>query len=488
MGIFLHIEISKAVTKKEWEKVYDETKELVAMFPLAERRRVKCHGIDTICLVPTEEQEETFGWNNEKTRVGWAAVGDYETMHTAEEYYLSSDLIEDDKVELDAGDAMLGVIPLYMNCECEDVRFNNSYSIWGNKTQGEPYHIYLLAIACLIEARLGEKAFVYGDITRGQCKKAVELANRYLKKPIDIPERCDMNRLQKRISKLLLGEKEKLVALERLYLGSKDAQFGECIKNNYSEGACAEYWTDRFKNSKIGTVGFDQDINDYLLWGFDLQKLCDFINFCDEDDIPKYEEFVRRILDAKLYIKEKNCNEILAIDQEEAEKITNESAGNNICEEQVESTCKQDTSDVFQEIIQMMQQDVIENQENYDISAYEDLINYKKGDSIQPILQEALEKSFVFYNSFLEEKHYKELMDSSPFSRCEWLIEQNRTMLLRDKDWDKIFKDIEEHIEAYARYYPMVRIRLNSEELVDMAKAIVLNDELYDYCISKINK
>jgi hypothetical protein len=70
--------------------------------------------------------------------------------------------------------------------------------------------MYLLAIACLIEARLGEKAFVYGDITKGQCKKAVELANKHLKKPIDVPDRCDMERFYRRISKLQMSEKEQL--------------------------------------------------------------------------------------------------------------------------------------------------------------------------------------------------------------------------------------------------------------------------------------
>ena len=38
---------------------------------------------------------------------------------------------------------------------------------------------------CLIEDRLGKKAFVYGNITKGQCQKAVKLANEWLEKPID---------------------------------------------------------------------------------------------------------------------------------------------------------------------------------------------------------------------------------------------------------------------------------------------------------------
>lgn len=40
MGIFIHLEVSKSVTKEAWNKVYEESLELVAAFPLAERGTV----------------------------------------------------------------------------------------------------------------------------------------------------------------------------------------------------------------------------------------------------------------------------------------------------------------------------------------------------------------------------------------------------------------------------------------------------------------
>jgi hypothetical protein len=55
MGIFIHLDISKSVTKPEWEAVYEETLQLIKHLPLAERRQVDIHGVDTICLVKTEE-------------------------------------------------------------------------------------------------------------------------------------------------------------------------------------------------------------------------------------------------------------------------------------------------------------------------------------------------------------------------------------------------------------------------------------------------
>lgn len=39
MGISIDLGISDSVTKHEWEKVYEETLQLVKAFPLAERRK-----------------------------------------------------------------------------------------------------------------------------------------------------------------------------------------------------------------------------------------------------------------------------------------------------------------------------------------------------------------------------------------------------------------------------------------------------------------
>lgn len=319
MGIFLHMDISKSVKKAEWSKVYAETLHLVKAFPLAEQRTVRCKGIDTVCLTPTVEREMSRSWFDEKPKIGWWADGDYETMHTAETYYLPKDLVEDIEPEPDAGDALLGVLPAYLDYDWQDDLCSHTYSKWGNKTQGEPYHLYLLAIACLIESRLGKKAFVYGDITRGQCIRAVEMANEFLDKPIQVPDRCSMERFFARVSDLPLAEEEKMAVFISLYLGTKDAEFGSFCRNVFSKNACDKYWEKKFKKCYAGTVGFSEKLKTYLLWGFDLEELCALVNYHDKDGVPHYEEYVRMIMDTKVHLPEKNCVDILEIDQEESQ-------------------------------------------------------------------------------------------------------------------------------------------------------------------------
>ena len=61
------------------------------------------------------------------------------------------------------------------------------------------------------------------------------------------------------------------------------------------------------------------------------------------------------------------------------------------------------------------------------------------------------------------------------------MARMNRSVLLRDKDWEKIYDDVMERPESFARYYPMVRVQVNSDGLRCMVRAFVTNDALYSY-------
>ena len=325
MGIFIHLEISKSITRKEWADVYEETLQLVKAFPLAERREVLVRGIPTKCLVPTEEHDEASSWwIRKRVRTGWFADGDYEYLRTAECYFLPRDLVTEDQYEGDAPDAIFASIPRYVKGNTwNDERFNHNYSLWGMKTQGEPYHMYLLSIACLIESRLGKKAYVYGDITKGQCERAVRMANSHLERAIHTPDQCDKDRLLARIEELSLTETEKLQLFTGLYLGRRDAAFGECIRNHYSEQVCNEYWKSRFNTYPIMTRGFDEALEDYLFWGFEFEGMLSYISYFDNEGNAHFEDFVNRIMDAKLHRPNKDCTDVITNQSRRGNAIRN---------------------------------------------------------------------------------------------------------------------------------------------------------------------
>ncbi len=532
MGIFIHENVSVSVTKEEWEKVYEETLLLVEAFPLADRGTITYAGRKVVCAVPAKEQKKENGERE------WSASMDYDSLKWAETYHLPRDLVSDRKVDLTAGDAMLGALPAYMDYDWKEDRFNKVYALWGAKTQGEPYHMYLLAVACLIEDRLGEKAFVYGDITQGQCKKAVELANRYLERPICVPARCEMGRLYKRVLRLPLKESEKLKVFKTFYLGVHDESFGDFIKAHFPESVLLEYWKSQFSQSDMATVGFRKNLKEYLSFGFDLEQLCGMVNLNDQNGKPQWEKFIKPIMDSKLHLKEKRTEDLLDIQQdseqpysiwtlfantvfhsahnwkvnryipievirqalkrglgadcdvdrcidqyleEEAATPEIDALKSDLSPKEWRKMVRTDASEVFSQIMDR-KMTVLQNQrEQYEVSEYEDLINYKAGSTVDPALKEALGKSFRFYHGMVKEERYQTLMRQAPEDRCVFLIEQNQSLLLRDKDWMRIFSDIEEHSETYERYYPMVRVKLDSEGLRQMTMALVLNDALYAY-------
>ena len=538
MGIFINMIISKSVTREEWEKVYEETLLLVKKFPFAEKRKIKIHDVDTICLVPTEERETTYRWNREKTQIGWNTVGDYTYMRTAENYYLPRNLVGDNKVEPEAGDAIFGALPAYLPYDWNDEKFNHVYQEWGAKTQGEPYHMYLLAIACLIEARLGTKAFTYGDITRGQCKKAVEIANEYLESPIEMPDRCDVKRSLKRVSQLPLSENEQLDVFEKFYLGTKDAAFGAYIRQSFSNEAIEAFWKQEFAGYKLGTIGFNDCFYNYMLWGFDLERLCGYVSFQDGEGNLKYDIFIKCVMDDKFHLVDKNCEDALKIDQEEehpygiwtlmaqfafsgaknkkvnryipikeirsalnagigdkcnvdeiidaylakeAEQMKINIMDEDVSDEDFDMAIRQDPADAFHQVMEKTRENGLEKLEKYDINDYDDMIFYEKGDTMRPVLMKSLGGSRKFLDTALEEEEFSELMEEDSRRRCEWLIEQNRYFLMRDKDWEKIFADIEENKESFGRYYPLFRVRIESDGLMDMSIALLINDDLYAY-------
>ena len=539
MGIFIHLSISHSVTEQEWAGVYKETLRLVDAFPFAEIARTSVRGIDTLCLVPTRERTKKDNWNPGKTRTGWNTVGDYATQRLAEDYYLSRDLVSDKRYDASAPDAMFSMLSEYLGYKWDDPRFQKCYRLWGNKTQGEPYHMFLLAVGCLIEDRLGPKAVVYGDITRGQCREAVEMANEYLDQKIAMPARCDPERLFRRVSTFPLSEAEKLRAFTYLYLGTQDAAFGKKLRTLFSEGAFDEYWRKLFGEAPVGTGAYISRQNDYLLWGFDLEKLAGYVDFSGKDGKENYEAYVNYIMDARLYLKEKDCRDLLEIDpereqpydvsrlfaqfifggaknrkvdryipleeirtalahtvgdkcdvnglidsylekDEEYQRLKN--AGfTGATEEELKKAYAHDASEVFTEAFEALTDRLEENREQYDILDAEALMQYEPGNTIEPEMDRWLRECFAFYDGLCSEEEYKELMQGTAEERCRDLAKRRNNILLRDKDWERIYGDILENPESFRRYYSMTRIKLGSDEIARLIKAFVCNDAFYRY-------
>ena len=536
MGIFIYEATSHSITMEEWKNVYDETLLLMEKLPFAERGTISRGGEKGICLVRSEEREYV---NGDKKSRKWRTCGDYNTGKTAEEYYLWSDAVKEDKIVPEAGDAILALIPKEVRERFpeDDLRFKQGWSIWDAKTQGEPYHNLVLAVACLLEDRLGYKAFVFGDITRGQCKKAVSIANQVLEKPIDVPARCDLNRFFERISKLPLNSGEKLDLFTEYYLGEHNAEFYEFVNKNFPRDVVWEGWEKEFSSYLPGTRGFSSTLKKYLTAGFGLKDLCRITKFEDKEGKPLYEAFIKAVMDTKMHIEDKDTKDLLDIDQEReapygvwalfaefslgsahnykvdcyvpAEEIREtlrecirdkfdvdaymdqylkeekdsleKLKGQELNEDNLEEKVKSDPAGTLAEVIDKRAESEKELRKEYDCVDPEDFLYYEKGDRIPSKREEWIKGNFKIYHEVLEEDSYKELLEDDPDRRCGFLLQQNRQFLLRDCDWERIFSDIESRKEAFSRYYPMVRLDFGTDSLIHLIKAYLLNDDFYEW-------
>ena len=278
--------------------------------------------------------------------------------------------------------------------------------------------------------------------------------------------------------------------------------------------------------------------SEYLLWGFEIDKLCKYINFTDDDGNKHYEDFVKRIMDAKLHLKDKNCADPLKIDQEEEhpysiwtlmaqfgfagaknqkvdryisiedirtalrkgldgkfdvdlfiDEYLNEEAnqteinlkGKEVTQEQIEKAAKQDAAETFGQLMDRKRKEISDSYEEYDINDLDDLMTYETGDRIRPGLAESLGGSRKFLDEILSEPEFSVLLCKSVKEKYRWIIDQNRYILIKKEDWEQVYRNLEESSNSFSRYYSLMRVDSGKNSLYKMTTALLVNDELYQY-------
>lgn len=439
MGIFICLSISKSVTRDEWKAVYDEAAKLIQKLPFAERVKKKIHDVDTVCLERTVEHNE----NGNKYCV---MSGDYTFMKIGEEFNLGRNFFKNDEPEKKMIDAIC-MVPTH---SFDGVERYPCHLIWEYKTQGMPYHILLLAVAALIEARLKRKAFTYGDISRDEFRKAVLIANQYLDNPIDMPDSCYMERFFNRVMDLPTSVEEKLDIIERYYIGGRTKQFGKCMYQTFSDEIIDAYWKPQFSGIEIDSYKFEDIVEKYYRYGFRMDDLTRYVVF-DSDE--KEKQMISYII--------KKCEETDRFIQKlDEDRITYG--------------------------IGVMDVECVKNIiKRFGIMENAHFRFYQPGDKIHPILMQVLGSDRKTHDFILEYEVEREqidrLMKKDAKSRCEWISENNRYILLRDIDWDHIYTDIENNQESFERYYPFFRVEVKSPGVADTCRGLMLNDDLYRY-------
>ena len=98
-------------------------------------------------------------------------------------------------------------------------------------------------------------------------------------------------------------KKNKVVdAFTVLYVGNQNEEFGEFIRRGFTDEELKLFWSEQFSYSKIGTYGFSDWLKKYLLWGFQVSNLKEYIRFEDEESNNLADKFVREVLDTEVFL------------------------------------------------------------------------------------------------------------------------------------------------------------------------------------------
>jgi len=528
MGVMIFLDIMpNHIEDAEWEKVYEETLELIHAYPFLDSvfddATYDCNWKYT---VRTKERAIRFADN----QLGWHAFGDEESLRIAESFSLVRNLEYYRK-------------ETRQNGNCDDILFSRIYtypgineqlksftvdkvSVFDSKTQGEPFHIPMLAIACLIESRFPKHAIVSGDISIVQMKHAIDWANSILKQPISLTERTDNEKLLQRVK---TGVKDDVAALEAfmsLQMQEHSFELGTLIRSEFSPEEITAYYIAHFRDYQVGTIGFSTQLSNYFSLGFhiaDACKICVLIpNGCNYDA----EKFAKAVLSLGWEKNTENMNDLLSPrinspDSAQPETVNSmfgkmmiqmtgfrESVKSNLSYEEVTATLRKylgdlcdidslldqktnkkeidtDLNDALFEKLYKEMEDAREahqvEMEQYTITDIDELIVWKIGHTIHPALESSLAKVKEFIEQMVKNNKvfFAEFQEKSAGDKMRTIIQYNEDFYIHKKVWDDLSNNIHDPLFTN-KMIGLMRIDASGLNFNKLCKALANNRDLFN--------
>lgn len=501
---YLCFSISNSVTQEEWTKVYEESLALANKINLADWGKFYYKGIRHYAYCKVKEQTEK---EFDKEKHFWLACGEYNYMGDGEYFRLDKE-INTRKYNKDAVPAILSEFSSYNN----DKQVRNR----AIKTYRGTYYIRLLAILCFMESKLKEKMFLSGEIDKKDCETAVKIVNKYLKEPIELPARCDFNRLYEIVKKTEITDVDKILLMEKTYLGEIDLKYKKAIEEKFDKKVIKQFWKERFKKYTIENYNFEKVLESYLFYGFDFKDLFSYISFNNtKEEYLQFLELIIKIENTRdsfsRYFgitRDPKDNTVRGLSLElqcslfgpEATNLfkrytlddyVNELSkyfGNYIDVRSIlKENIKDEDEDTFiskiQEYCHKDSYYLFEGEENFDLIFASDLMFYKTGDKISPSLLEEIKKAIKANKKRLADKEFKELSKKETTEQIYELIDIKHQFPVRDIDWQHAINYFNSHSDALERYYPLFRMKFELfTPAEDIARALFINDEFYEFC------
>jgi hypothetical protein len=198
MGVYVHLGVvASRVDEASWSAIYADARRV------AERWTPRPLGIQWRRIGAEEFGQYTTDIERPE---GLHIVGDAASLTTAESFEFPKSLtprfFHDPPRESKPGDILVAVASYFAGRRSgPDWR-----ELFGNKTQGRPYHEFVVALGLLVEHRLPSTALVYGDLSIDDGETARRRLTEILGESFELPVVTDPARLRARLAVALEGD------------------------------------------------------------------------------------------------------------------------------------------------------------------------------------------------------------------------------------------------------------------------------------------
>lgn len=514
MGVFICCDAdAKRIPRDEWKGAFADAMRIAEAGKLSNTERREYEGYRYYAGVPCTSEEVE---KNDGLRID----GELETGSSMETHYIPRSLGVD-VPEQPEGTMLAGYLS---EPEKYGLEIIDSEGILFNKTQGRLGHIWLLSMACVFCDRFPDAMYLGGDITAGQVKRAMEIAEEVLDRKLAPPVAFDKGLLLPRVHELSQGnEAIEFQLFSEIYKGMRDDAYNSFVLEHFSQHAIYSGYRELAKEDGIHEI-----LKQWLLLDLPFRDVAQMLVADPEGPKHPPEKFVKSVLNAKLHIEEKliydaahadNANEVpddiemlLSRTMAMMFGIRNWAIDRYIPLNQLKTDCKDvfgdgcdvetlfkdaeesiansrssQTSKAIYDIIEKQTMLDAEEEAEYDINEMEQMFWWKPDVSTNPTVLDGLTKT---YAKMIEVTNniYAQFVAAGRRKRIEILTGYGGQYLLLPEDkWKDIFANMMDD-EKMLRYISTFGVDRSSDNISMVVRILLYNDALYEEIARRVKE
>lgn len=512
MGIYITLKrVSDGITDHEWEEVYKETLIALKNYPFADKVLAKTYNGKKYYQADCAKERDLSPLCEGR---GWHTIGDLETCQYGESFVLLADNnYYKRKQETQAVQDIIKCVTGDKKC----------VTVWDSKTQGEPYHIPLLAIGCLIEDRLEGKVIMQGNIRQFEVEEGCKWINKYVDKEVGYPVIADPQKLITRLQRIYSKTEDQLKHFYNLYIDVLEDKVRGVLEQALGKDVLRQYYQEQLDTSEVDTKEFVLVAEQMLKIGYRLEEVAAAFKHSKARSRYEIETFIRYILNERISVcflpKEEVytlCNvggqmvfmfdAIMGYNRNKYELTEEErvclanrlkaifleytNAIDDIITEAIEK--KKEKVQCYEAYLDMLNAKLDQQREyleDYDIVAIEELIDWEKGDTMSPDIEEWLKEVAQILQIADEElKEMNELLKKLRASdTLEYMLREESSKFLLPKVFWEYINENRKNDKVLMVIVILLRVDVTDANTYNLIKYILCNPKLIeDYFLEQI--